>query len=350
MSTSCATSSNVPFINKYQPLKIDHFEQLDRDVVLLLASLIDMNNLNLLLYGDAGSGKTSLINAIIHEYYKGFIFKSDNILVLNSLKDQGIQYYRNDVKIFCQTCSLIPGKKKIVLLDDIDLINEQSQQVFRNCIDKYSHNVHFISSCSNIQKVIDNLQSRNIIIKINQLNNDCLYKILYKIKTAEGLVINDEAERFLLNISNGSVRILINYLEKIKILGCEIDFTVANKLCSNISFHYFQDYTQQVISSAKVSSDRDGNHVNDSLVRSIHTLYELSDQGYSVMDILDNYFLFIKSTDLINEKSKYRIISLICKYITVFHNIHEDEIELALFTNNMREVLSSDKIIPSISQ
>ena len=48
----------------------------------------------------------------------------------------------------------IKNKKKIVVLDDIDIINEQSQQVFRNCIDKFSHNVHFISSCSNTQKVI----------------------------------------------------------------------------------------------------------------------------------------------------------------------------------------------------
>jgi DNA polymerase III delta prime subunit len=50
------------------------------------------------------------------------------------------------VKTFCQTCSVIKGKKKIIVLDDIDLINEQSQQVFRNCIDKFSHNVNFISS------------------------------------------------------------------------------------------------------------------------------------------------------------------------------------------------------------
>jgi hypothetical protein len=59
------------------------------------------------------------------------------------------------------------------------------------------------------------------------------------------------------------------------------------------------------------------------------------DQGYSVMDILDNYFTFVKITSLIDEDLKYEIIPFICKYITVFHNIHEDEIELALFTNNL---------------
>jgi hypothetical protein len=59
------------------------------------------------------------------------------------------------------------------------------------------------------------------------------------------------------------------------------------------------------------------------------------DKGYSVMDILDNYFLFVKITPMLNEDEKYKIIPFICKYITIFHNIHEDEIELALFTNNL---------------
>ena len=68
-------------------------------------------------------------------------------------------------------------------------------------------------------------------------------------------------------------------------------------------------------------------------------LYSIYDKGYSVMDILDNYFLFIKITDMLTETQKYNIIPIICKYISVFYNIHEDEIELALFTNNLFSVL-----------
>jgi replication factor C subunit 2/4 len=328
ISKSNIVSPVVPFINKYQPLKVRAFEQLDDELRLLIYSLIDMNNLNILFYGDSGSGKTSIINAVIREYYNNDNYNKDNVLVLNSLKDQGIQYYRNDVKIFCQTCSLIPGKKKIVLLDDIDLINEQGQQVFRNCIDKYHHNVHFISSCTNIQKVVDTFQSRNIIIKINQLNQSCLSKIMRKIKKNEELVIHDDAELFLLHISNGSVRTLINYMEKIKLLDQEITYDMANKICSNISFHYFDEYTRFVLSGET--------RLNDA----IHILFILNDQGYSVLDILDNYFLFVKITTLFSEDIKYKITSLICKYITIFHNIHEHDIELALFTNNLIQIIS----------
>jgi hypothetical protein len=57
------------------------------------------------------------------------------------------------------------------------------------------------------------------------------------------------------------------------------------------------------------------------------------------MDILDNYFLFIKITPILTEDEKYKIIPIMCKYITIFHNIHEDEIELALFTNNLIQQL-----------
>jgi len=315
--------TNLPFINKYQPQYFHQFEQLEQNVTKLLQTLISLNNLNILLIGDPGSGKTSLIYSIIREYYKTN-YNPDNILVLNSLKDQGISYYRNDLKIFCQTASLVHGFKKIVLLDDVDIINEQSQQVFRNCMDKYSHKVHFISSCTNVQKVVDSLQSRNIIIKINQIEDACLEKILEKIIKKENINITPEAQKFILNISNVSIRILINYLEKIKILNTSVDLSIVKLLCTNISFHIFEDYTRSL--------------TEKKLQPCIKILYSLYDQGYSVMDILDNYFLFIKTTPLINETNKYKITKILCKYMTIFHNIHEDEIELALFTNNLIEL------------
>jgi replication factor C subunit 2/4 len=335
MSTNA--SFDIPFIAKYQPSKIHEFEQLDENTITIIHSLIMMDNLNIMFYGDSGSGKTSIINAIIREYYNKCASTTviqENILILNSLKEQGIQYYRNDVKVFCQTMSMIPNRKKIVLLDDIDLINEQGQQVFRNCIDKYSHNVHFISSCTNIQKVVDTFQSRNIIIKINQLNQGCLNKIMLKIKVNEGLSITTDAEGFLLQVSNGSVRTLINYLEKIKLIDREITFDLANKICTNISFHRFEEYTREILRCG--GGGGGGRTDPDSCLRAANAiLFQLNDEGYSVLDILDNYFLFVKLTPLFDEDTKYRITSLVCKYITIFHNIHEHDIELALFTNNL---------------
>jgi DNA polymerase III delta prime subunit len=310
------------FIYKFQPLLFKDFE-IDNEIIDILFTLIAMNNLNILFIGDIGSGKTALLNALIREYYTNYTPKEyeDNILHINSLKEQGINYYRNDVKTFCQTCSSIKNKKKIVILDDLDLINEQSQQVFRNCIDKYSHNVHFISSCSNIQKVIESLQSRFIIIKIKPLQRENLYKIMNKIKESENIVVDPDAEEFILNVCNNTAKILINYMEKFKLLNQTITLELANKVCTNISFVTFEQYNQSL--------------KNKDLTNAVKLLYDIYDKGYSVMDILDNYFLFIKVTPNLTEDEKYKIIPFICKYITIFHNIHEDEIELALFTNNL---------------
>jgi replication factor C subunit 2/4 len=310
------------FINKFQPLYFKDFE-VEEEMTDILNTLIDMDNLNILFIGDMGSGKTVILNALIREYYKNYTEAqySENVLHINSLREQGINYYRNDVKTFCQNCSVIKRKKKIVVLDDIDLINEQSQQVFRNCIDKFSHNVHFISSCSNIQKVIESLQSRFTIIKIKPLQRNNLAKIMRKIKTTENIEISDDAEDFILDICNNTAKILINYMEKFKLLNMPITLELATNVCTNISFHTFQKYTEYL--------------KNKQLNDAITLIYSIYDKGYSVMDILDNYFLFIKTTNILSEDEKYIIIPFICKYITIFHNIHEDEIELALFTNNL---------------
>ena len=318
------------FIHKFQPLYFRDFE-LDEEIINILNTLIIMNKLNILFIGDMASGKTSLLNALIREYYTGYNAKDyeENVLYINSLKEQGINYYRSDVKTFCQTCSSIKNKKKIVVLDDIDLINEQSQQVFRNCIDKYSNNVHFISSCSNLQKVIESLQSRFIIIKIKSLKKHNLIKIIHKIQESENISIDEDSMDFILNVSNNAAKILLNYMEKFKLLNVNITLELANQLCTNISFLKLEEYTDFIKK----------NNLNDA----IKLIYEIYDKGYSVMDILDSYFLFIKNTNILSEEQKYNIIPYICKYITIFNNIHEDEIELALFTNNLTKILHSQK-------
>ena len=148
----------------------------------------------------------------------------------------------------------------------------------------------------------------------------CLTKIMNKIKINENLNMSSEADEFILSVCNNSVRILINYLEKIKIINCHVDKDLVHKLCTNISYTIFDDYTNCVL--------------NKKLTDGIKILYNLHDEGYSVMDILDNYFLYIKITNLLSENIKYKLTSLVCKYIIYFHNVHEDELELALFTNN----------------
>jgi len=312
---------NTPFLKKYQPLFYKDFV-IEKEYIELLNTLKNMDNLNILLIGNSGCGKTSLLYATIREYYQLEKIPKNNVLHINNLSEQGIHYYRTDVKTFCQTPSIIHGKKKFIILDDIDIINDQSQQVFRNCIDKYSHNVHFLASCTNTQKVIDSIQSRCTIIKIKPIHRQFLKKIFHKIKKNENLNINSSAEKFILNICNNSIRLLINYMEKFKLLNMDITEKKVKEICTNISFYEFEKFTNAW-------------YIERNLQKSIDNIFTISKKGYSVMDILDSYFRFCKITDILPENKKYEIIALILKYIAIFHTLHENDIELALFTNQL---------------
>ena len=317
---------NIPFLKKYKPKIFSEFI-IEADYINILKTLIEMNNLNILIIGNAGSGKTSLLDAIIREYYNNYSIPRNNVLYINNLQEQGISYYRNEVKTFCKTPSSIHGKKKFIVLDDIDIINDQSQQVFRNCIDKYSHNVHFISSSSNTQKVIESIQSRCTIIKIKSVDKPLLKKIILKIKKNESIIINQKAELFILNICNNSIRLVINYMEKFKLLDCVITLEKAKKICTNISFYDFESYTNNW-------------YCKKNFDKAIKIIYSIHKKGYSVMDILDCYFDFIKQTEILNEECKYKVIKIICKYIALFHMLHEDKVELTFFTNDLMQINS----------
>jgi DNA polymerase III delta prime subunit len=313
-----------PFILKYKPYFLQDFD-MDHHTLGALKTLLELDDLNLLLYGNPSCGKTILLEALIREYYhlkKTDPFPENNILYINNLKEQGISFYRNEMKTFCQSCSLIHKKKKMIIIDDLDNINEQSQQVFRNYIDRYKKNINFISVCTNMQKIIESIQSRIHIMKVHTLSKVQIITYMEKIIKNEHIVLKEDCKNYLLSVCNHSVRNMINYLEKIHILN-DPDLTLekCKQVCSNISFQQFENY----IDALK----------NRELYKAIRIFYDIFDCGYSVIDILDFFFIFVKSTNKLDENTKYKIIPNLCKYITIFHNMHEDEVELALFTNSI---------------
>jgi len=318
--------TNELFINKYQPQKINEF-LMEQDTLDLIHILIKMDKFNILFIGESGCGKTSMIHAIVREYYTNISERNidNNILTISSLKEQGIHYYRNELKIFCQTKSSIPNKKKMVIIDDIDMLNEQCQQIIRNYIDHYSNNVHFLASSYNIQKVLESLQSRLMIVRLNPLSKENMNFFLKKIQERENIMLQPSAEEFLLKIVNYNVKTLINYMEKFKLLDVPlITLDITKQLSTSVNFVIFENYVQFI--------------KNKELDKAVKLLYTIYDKGYTVMDILDCFFLFVKTTDCLKEEDKYQWIPLICKYITIFHTIHEEELELALFTNESLKI------------
>lgn len=315
---------------KYRPKYFKDFI-IDPQVIVLLKSFINLDYINLLLVGPDCCGKSTLLKSIIYEYYGKEDIPSCNIMSINNLSEQGISFYRNEVKSFCQTPSLIAGKKKFIIVDDIEQISEQSQQVFRNCIDKYRHNVNFITSGKNIQKIVESLQSRLNIIKLPPIQTKCMVKHLRNIIKKENISVDEEVIDFVIRVSNYSLRLQINYIEKFKLLDMPITMDLAKKLCCNISYYIFENYTEQLLCCNIPSS-----------IKIINKLYN---DGYSVMDILDNYFEYIKITDKLSEDIKYIFIKFISSSITRFHAQNEHCIELSLLTYEFINLLKNKKVV-----
>lgn len=330
-TSSTSAPEHQTFVAKYRPYFIQDFNT-DPQFKAVLRSLIDIDDINILVTGTTNSGKTSLLSAIIRDYYhleKHQGFPENNIMFINSLKEQGINYYRNEMRTFSQSKCSIHGKKKLVIVDDLDLINDQSQQVFRNYIDKYKSNINFVSVCSNVHKVIESIQSRVHILRLEPPSREMVEQLMDNIIEKEGLQLTVDAKKYILSFSNYSIREVITHLEKINILSVgEVDLNKCKSIISNISHKQFEEYISMLRSK----------NLNDA----IQILYKIYDYGYSVIDILDLFYIFVKSTNNLSEDEKYRVLPCLCKYITYFHSMHEDIIEIVLFTNDLHHIISND--------
>ena len=330
-TSSISAPEHQTFVAKYRPYFIQDFNT-DPQFKAVLRSLIDIDDINILVTGTTNSGKTSLLSAIIRDYYhleKHQGLPENNIMFINSLKEQGINYYRNEMRTFSQSKCSIHGKKKLVIVDDLDLINDQSQQVFRNYIDKYKSNINFVSVCSNVHKVIESIQSRVHILRLEPPSREMVEQLMDNIIQKEGLQLTVDAKKYILSFSNYSIREVITHLEKINILSVgEVDLNKCKSIISNISHKQFEEYISMLRSK----------NLNDA----IQILYKIYDYGYSVIDILDLFYIFVKSTNNLSEDEKYRVLPCLCKYITYFHSMHEDIIEIVLFTNDLHHIISND--------
>lgn len=327
------------FLKKYKPRLLNDYKT-NSDFKNIIQNLIQTENLNILINGNSDSGKTCLLDVILNTYYQTSNTKGNeninevskekiyqNVLQINSLGDNGIHFYRNEVKTFCKIPCSIGGKKKIILIDDIDLLNSSGQQIFRNFIDNYNKNVFFITSCTNIHKVIETLQSRLHILKLPYLSENHILEMCEEICKYENLNIQNDAKKYLIKLSNYSLRTLICYLEKLSLLEYSfITCNVIDKICNTINFTYLEEYTVFLFKNRNLDSAID-------IIHNFHTM------GYSTLDILTSYLLFIKSTNIINEEIKYKILPSLCNTIKEFYCKHEDVSKLYIFTYNLYKLI-----------
>ena len=142
---------NTLWVEKYRPKKLedyvgnDHLKQKIRDY-------IESGDVpHLLLFGKAGTGKTTLAKLIVNSINCDF-------MILNASDENNVDTVRNKVKTFASTVGF--KDIKIVILDEFDYMTPQAQAILRNLMETFSKHCRFILTCNYVEKIIDPIQSR----------------------------------------------------------------------------------------------------------------------------------------------------------------------------------------------
>jgi replication factor C small subunit len=144
-------------VEKFRPQTLETFVG-SETLKTQLQKFIDQNDLvNMLFYGPAGSGKTTLAKLIVKNL-------DCDYLLINASDERGIETIRDKVSGFASTASFKP--LKVVILDEADFLTIQAQASLRNVIETFSRNTRFILTCNYVERIIDPLQSRCQTLKV----------------------------------------------------------------------------------------------------------------------------------------------------------------------------------------
>jgi DNA polymerase III delta prime subunit len=106
---------------------------------------------HLLLYGKAGTGKTTLAKLIVKSI-------DCDYMIINASDENGVDTIREKIKNFASSMGFKPFK--ILILDEADYLTHQGQAILRNVMETFSAHCRFILTCNLVDKIIEPIQSR----------------------------------------------------------------------------------------------------------------------------------------------------------------------------------------------
>ena len=151
------SSENSLLVEKYRPSKLENYVG-NENIKKSISKYLDQNDIqNLIFYGPAGTGKTTLAKLIVQN------LDCDSIYI-NASDERGIETIRDKVQSFASVASFKP--LKVIILDESDFLTIQAQASLRNIIETFSRTTRFILTCNYVERIIDPLQSRCQVLKI----------------------------------------------------------------------------------------------------------------------------------------------------------------------------------------
>jgi replication factor C small subunit len=151
------TKEHTLFVEKYRPSKLENYVG-NEHLKSTISKYLEQNDIqNLIFYGQAGGGKTTLAKLIVGNLDCDYLY-------INASDERGIETIRDKVSGFASVASF--KSLKVVILDEADFLTINAQASLRNVIETFSRTTRFIMTCNFVERIIDPLQSRCQVIKI----------------------------------------------------------------------------------------------------------------------------------------------------------------------------------------
>lgn len=175
------------WVEKYRPRTIDDCILPESLKSTFRQFVSDKNIPNLILYGPAGVGKTTVARAMLEQIEADYI-------VINGSLNGNIDTLRTEIQQFAATVSF-SGGRKYVILDEADYLNANSTQpALRNFMEQYSKNCGFILTCNFVNRIIEPLHSRCSLVEFKIAKAEMPKLAVGFMKRAETILAKENVE------------------------------------------------------------------------------------------------------------------------------------------------------------
>ena len=144
-------TENTLWVEKYRPDTLDGYVGNEHILEKVKIYIENEDVPHLLLYGVAGTGKTTLAKIITNQI-------ECDVMYLNASDERKIETVRDKIRGFASSRGF--KRWKIIILDEADYLTNDAQAALRNLMETFSDSTRFILTCNYVQKILDPIQSR----------------------------------------------------------------------------------------------------------------------------------------------------------------------------------------------